>query len=28
MKHCIAGGLAAVLTAGGLIIAAPPASAG
>jgi hypothetical protein len=28
MKHCIVGGLAAVLTAGGLIAAAPPASAG
>jgi hypothetical protein len=28
MKHCIVGGLAAVLMAGGLIAAAPPASAG
>jgi len=28
MKHCIVGGLAAVLIAGGLIAAAPPASAG
>ena len=28
MKHCIVGGLAAVLMAGWLIAAAPPASAG
>lgn len=28
MKHCIAGGLAAMLVAGGLIAAAPPAGAG
>jgi hypothetical protein len=28
MKHCIVGGLAAVLMAGGLIAAAPPANAG
>ena len=28
MKHCIVGGLAVVLTAGGLIASAPPASAG
>ncbi|MBW0016827.1 MAG: hypothetical protein JO236_04675 [Mycobacterium sp.] len=28
MKHCIVGGLAAVLMAGGLIASAPPANAG
>jgi hypothetical protein len=28
MKHCIVGGLAVVLMAGGLIAAAPPAAAG
>jgi hypothetical protein len=28
MKHCIVGGLGAVLVAGGLIAAAPPANAG
>lgn len=28
MKHCIVGGFAAMLMAGGLIAAAPPASAG
>ncbi len=28
MKHCIVGGLAAVLLAGGLIALAPPASGG
>ena len=28
MKHCIVGGLAAMLLAGALVVAAPPASAG